>query len=106
MSRPRLVDIATLKPKIVNIIPKPEIETPFINTEVKEIGISINPPSGVSIIINLLFIISLTFMILWLYHLYIDRKNTIITEVKDIQPSYESVLTNNVVQTTPLALFA
>ena len=106
--RPRLVDSATLKPKI--IIPTPleliakQIVEPKL--ELPNFGEANNSKANsVSILINLFFVISLTFMILWLYHLYIDRKNTIITEIKDIIPSYENPILQQPNQ-IPFALFA
>ena len=86
--RPRLVDISTLKPKpqpeiIIKEIPEPLPLPPSTESSAPKGGKN----DIISLLINLGFVITLTLIVLWLYHLYIDRKNTIITELKDIEHS-------------------
>jgi len=83
--RPRLVDKLLLKPVII----QPELDlTPITIPQipVPKIIIPEFDNKSISILINLFFVITLTLIILWLYHLYIDKQNILITDINDITP--------------------
>ena len=96
--RPRLVNNSLLKPKPVPVVPVAPVPVPVVPVPVPvvpvpDVVVPVSPEghtkvtSKASMFINLAFVIILTLIILWLYNLYIDRKNTKLTEAKDIIPS-------------------
>jgi hypothetical protein len=90
--RPRLVCKSQLT-KFTTPTPTPVTPTPN-PTPVTPTPVDLKkftPSTGV--VINLVFVVILTFICLWLYHLYVDRKDTdaVITKLEDIQPLVHNI---------------
>jgi len=72
--RPRLIN----KPKPT---PIPEPQVP----QVPQVPLGdISKGNSLSTIINLAFVVIFTLTVLWLYGIYIDRKNTLMTDMRDV----------------------
>ena len=80
MGRPVLIDKSFLKPKI--IVDPIVIDTPSIsfNYFIPEMD-----NQSISILVNLAFFTILTFGALWIYHLYLDKLDTKITTVQELE---------------------
>jgi len=83
---PEIKEIVIIPEKIVKI---PEIkENNKVNSKVNSIGL----------LINLCFVTILTLICLWLYNLYIDRKDAKITKMEEI--NFNNVIPSNVLMET------
>ena len=88
--RPNLVDKYILKPVIPQNI-KENIKENISEIIRNSIVVPEFDNQSITILINLAFVITITLIILWLYNLYIDRKNTLITKIEEIFPTVSNI---------------